>query len=180
MGDLGICPKCGNELKRKLGSRGAFIGCSGYPSCKYTKSAESNGLKDLTATYYTPWVNASSIGSARFCPNTVYLRAVGVQTNLKNKFAQNRGNFFHWRASRRRRACYIATYAFSEQHLIVESLRQWRDARLSQTLCGRIFIELYYLTSPILIFVLGRFPFFHKCAKKFVTWFHKNFVRGRS
>jgi len=35
------CPKCGKPLLSKLGRRGNFIACSGYPDCDFTKS--SNG-----------------------------------------------------------------------------------------------------------------------------------------
>lgn len=34
--DLDTCPKCGKPLKIKNGSRGEFIGCSDFPTCKYT------------------------------------------------------------------------------------------------------------------------------------------------
>ena len=30
------CPKCGRGLKERVGIFGKFLGCSGYPSCKYT------------------------------------------------------------------------------------------------------------------------------------------------
>ena len=32
-----ICPKCYNELVKRNGKYGKFIGCSNYPKCKYTK-----------------------------------------------------------------------------------------------------------------------------------------------
>lgn len=32
-----ICPKCGNKLVERFGKYGKFIGCSGYPKCKYIK-----------------------------------------------------------------------------------------------------------------------------------------------
>ncbi|MFN2581136.1 MAG: type I DNA topoisomerase [Candidatus Dormibacteria bacterium] len=32
---LGTCPECGKPLARKSGRRGSFVGCTGYPSCKY-------------------------------------------------------------------------------------------------------------------------------------------------
>jgi len=35
------CPKCGKPLLSKLGKRGNFVACSGYPDCDFTKS--SNG-----------------------------------------------------------------------------------------------------------------------------------------
>ena len=34
------CPKCGKQLTRKLGKRGFFIGCSGYPECDFTRNEE--------------------------------------------------------------------------------------------------------------------------------------------
>ena len=34
------CPKCGKQLTKKLGKRGFFIGCSGYPDCDYTRSED--------------------------------------------------------------------------------------------------------------------------------------------
>ncbi len=32
------CPKCGKPLSKRLGKRGSFIGCTGYPECDYTRS----------------------------------------------------------------------------------------------------------------------------------------------
>ena len=33
--DLGLCPDCGKPLVKRTSRYGAFIACSGYPSCKY-------------------------------------------------------------------------------------------------------------------------------------------------
>jgi DNA topoisomerase-1 len=33
--DLGVCPNCGRALARRSSRRGPFIGCTGYPNCKY-------------------------------------------------------------------------------------------------------------------------------------------------
>ncbi|HET7834064.1 MAG TPA: type I DNA topoisomerase [Gallionella sp.] len=41
------CPKCGKPLAKRLGKRGSFIGCTGYPECDFTRSlgeAEDEGL----------------------------------------------------------------------------------------------------------------------------------------
>lgn len=39
--DPRVCPKCGEgRLSIKLGKFGAFIGCSNYPDCKYTRALE--------------------------------------------------------------------------------------------------------------------------------------------
>ncbi|MGH7721678.1 MAG: type I DNA topoisomerase [Candidatus Dormibacteria bacterium] len=42
---LGACPDCGRPLARRSGRRGSFVGCTGYPSCKYIQpgSSQSGG-----------------------------------------------------------------------------------------------------------------------------------------
>ncbi len=43
-----ICPKCSNgELGLQLGKYGAFIGCSNYPECKYTKQIAKNEKNEV-------------------------------------------------------------------------------------------------------------------------------------
>jgi DNA topoisomerase-1 len=53
-GDPRACPSCGNgQLSLKLGKYGAFIGCSNYPDCNYTRvlspsgEAEAPGVREL-------------------------------------------------------------------------------------------------------------------------------------
>jgi DNA topoisomerase-1 len=36
------CPKCSKPLSVRLGKRGRFIGCTGYPECDYTRSLEED------------------------------------------------------------------------------------------------------------------------------------------
>src|SRR5690606_18897524 len=52
------CPKCGKPLSIRLGRRGRFIGCTGYPECDYTRSLE--GEKQETA--------APEVVEGRTCP----------------------------------------------------------------------------------------------------------------
>jgi hypothetical protein len=33
----GACPQCGGELRERKGKFGAFIGCTNYPDCRYTR-----------------------------------------------------------------------------------------------------------------------------------------------
>lgn len=44
------CPKCQKPLATRLGKRGKFIGCTGYPECDYTRNS------DGAPTTYTPEV----------------------------------------------------------------------------------------------------------------------------
>jgi DNA topoisomerase-1 len=32
-----LCPDCGRQLQKRVGRFGPFVGCSGYPDCKYIK-----------------------------------------------------------------------------------------------------------------------------------------------
>ncbi|HEY6019575.1 MAG TPA: type I DNA topoisomerase [Candidatus Paceibacterota bacterium] len=36
------CPKCGKPLAIRLGKRGSFIGCTGYPECDYTRNTSGD------------------------------------------------------------------------------------------------------------------------------------------
>lgn len=36
MGEYGICPNCGGELKKRDGKNGSFLGCSNFPKCKFS------------------------------------------------------------------------------------------------------------------------------------------------
>ena len=41
--NLGACPECGKPLGRKRGRRGTFVGCTGYPGCKYIQPGSTGG-----------------------------------------------------------------------------------------------------------------------------------------
>jgi DNA topoisomerase-1 len=51
------CPECGKQLVIRLGRRGRFIGCKGYPDCKYTRNLESEAEAEEPA-----------LVEGRFCP----------------------------------------------------------------------------------------------------------------
>ena len=45
-GDPRACPTCGSgQLSLKLGKFGAFIGCSNYPECRYTRQLATSGVE---------------------------------------------------------------------------------------------------------------------------------------
>ncbi len=46
-GDPRLCPSCGKgQLSLKLGKFGAFIGCSNYPECRFTRVLSPNGQEN--------------------------------------------------------------------------------------------------------------------------------------
>jgi DNA topoisomerase-1 len=38
-----VCPLCGKKLVKRLSKAGLFLGCSGYPECKYTRNLSATG-----------------------------------------------------------------------------------------------------------------------------------------
>lgn len=36
-----VCPECGQPLRQRTGKNGSFLGCSGYPDCRYTRPLET-------------------------------------------------------------------------------------------------------------------------------------------
>ena len=44
------CPQCGEPLLVRVGRRGKFIGCSGFPKCRFTRPIEGEGRPEPEAT----------------------------------------------------------------------------------------------------------------------------------
>src|SRR6056300_1548458 len=52
------CPKCSQPLFSRLGKRGKFIGCSGYPECDYTRNVnEENASNEPQIIYHDSALN---------------------------------------------------------------------------------------------------------------------------
>ncbi len=54
------CPKCGKQLSIRLGKRGRFVGCPGYPECDYTRSLDpdsDNSEPEIVADRKCPECN---------------------------------------------------------------------------------------------------------------------------
>ncbi|MGD0563625.1 MAG: type I DNA topoisomerase [Roseiarcus sp.] len=61
-GDPRQCPSCGKgQLSLKLGKFGAFIGCSNYPECKFTRVLSPNGQDGAGADGDRPGVRALGV-----------------------------------------------------------------------------------------------------------------------
>lgn len=69
--------------------------------------------------------------------------------------------------------CFIATYSFGENHSVTTELRTFRDTFLNQYNMGRSFIDLYYKTSPKLIYYFCLYP---RVGEKITTVFIRPFL----
>ncbi len=52
------CPRCGKPLATRLGRRGRFIGCTGYPDCDYTRNIDGE----------RPALTPAEVVEGRVCP----------------------------------------------------------------------------------------------------------------
>lgn len=67
-----------------------------------------------------------------------------------------------------KKGCFIATAVYgSYDSLEVVTLRQYRDNVLEESLCGRMFINIYYATSPTFVKWFGNSKWF-KTALRFI------------
>jgi len=63
--------------------------------------------------------------------------------------------------------CYIATSVYGSYDCPqVWTLRRYRDYNLSNTWCGRLFISIYYMISPILVKRFGKTTWFKQFWKR--------------
>lgn len=68
--------------------------------------------------------------------------------------------------------CYIATYTYGSYDCPeVWMLRRFRDDTLAENILGRLFIRIYYFTSPKLISIFGDSNWFRKLSYKLLNPF---------
>lgn len=81
------------------------------------------------------------------------------------------------------KGCYIATYAFGENHLVTNDLRVVKKDILSKTHLGLLFIDQYYSYSPRLIQLFERRPLLGKSVTflllKPLILIFRNVFKGR-
>ena len=69
-------------------------------------------------------------------------------------------------------SCYIATHCYgNENHPDVELFRLFRDKTLSRTKSGRIFVDIYYSMSPILLRLFHSSSLITVISRKFLAKF---------
>lgn len=73
-------------------------------------------------------------------------------------------------------SCYIATMAYGDyNHPQVIYLRQYRDKKLLPYVAGKLFVKLYYTTSPYLVPILKNSTYINRCIKMLLDyWILKN------
>ncbi len=80
------CPKCGKPLNLRLGKKGRFIGCSGYPECDYT--ANVDGEKNIVEAEVIPDRTCPQCGSALHIKLGRYGKFIGCSGYPNCKFME--------------------------------------------------------------------------------------------
>ena len=78
-----------------------------------------------------------------------------------------------------REFCYIATCVYGSYDCPeLWTLRRFRDFYLYEHFLGRLFIKVYYTTSPVLVKLFGNTRWFKTIWKKFLNKFVKKLNDG--
>jgi DNA topoisomerase-1 len=82
------CPKCGQQLTVRLGRRGRFIGCSGYPDCDYTRSLDDNKEDEEKDQQLVEGRECPKCGSALAVRQGRYGKFIGCTAYPKCKYLE--------------------------------------------------------------------------------------------
>jgi len=108
------------------------------------------------------WISASEVGRARFCAHALELKYSGAAVSASAEKARARGDAAHkqfntqMRNAERDSRCFIASQVYGFNDPRTEALRNWRDTVLMPTVAGRLFVKIYYASSPFLVKVCRR------------------------
>jgi DNA topoisomerase-1 len=80
------CPKCGKPLSIRLGRRGRFIGCTGFPECDYTRNLGED--KAPAATEQVEGRSCPNCGGALMIRHGPYGKFIGCSNYPKCKFIE--------------------------------------------------------------------------------------------
>jgi DNA topoisomerase-1 len=84
------CPKCGKPLTLRLGKRGRFVGCTGYPECDYTRNVTETAESQAAAP--PPEIlegrHCPKCGSGLVIKNGPYGKFIGCSAYPKCRFIE--------------------------------------------------------------------------------------------
>lgn len=88
---VGVCPECESDLIKRSGRYGEFIGCSGFPKCRFTKSLDENKgdnkTKSKTAVKKTKKATAKK-STGKTAVKKTTKKAAGKKTPVKKSNAK--------------------------------------------------------------------------------------------
>jgi DNA topoisomerase-1 len=83
------CPKCSKPLSIRLGKRGRFIGCTGYPECDYTRNLEEDRETSLQPAVVVEGRRCPTCDSELVIKQGKYGKFIGCSQYPKCKFIES-------------------------------------------------------------------------------------------
>ncbi len=83
------CPKCSKALSIRLGKRGRFIGCTGYPECDYTRNLEEDRETSLQPPEIVADRRCPTCDSELVIKQGKYSKFIGCSQYPKCKFSES-------------------------------------------------------------------------------------------
>jgi len=83
------CPKCSKPLSIRLGKRGRFIGCTGYPECDYTRNLTEDRETSLLAPEVVEGRRCPKCDSELVIKQGKYGKFIGCSSYPKCKFIES-------------------------------------------------------------------------------------------
>ena len=165
------------ELNKSQKIEDRLAGTKIWYCIKFLKCFESsgNGLDD--AQSYANYVkhNCSEAEKQTVVNKALDLGSEAEKTNVREFLLGDAIEFKHTKKSvskpqkfaPKKQGCYIATCVYgSYQDPNVCALRRYRDTYLANRIYGRLFIKIYYASSPIMVKVFGK----NKVFVSFFKW----------
>lgn len=84
-----VCPKCGKPVVIRLGKRGRFIACTGYPECDYTANVEGDEQAPAFVPEEVPDRVCPTCGGKLFLRQGKYGKFIGCSHYPKCKFIES-------------------------------------------------------------------------------------------
>jgi DNA topoisomerase-1 len=82
------CPKCGKPLTVRLGKRGKFVGCTGFPECDYTRNLNGEPQATVEEAATVEGRSCPKCGSALVIKSGPYGKFIGCSSYPKCKFIE--------------------------------------------------------------------------------------------
>lgn len=83
------CPKCDKPLSIRLGKRGRFIGCTGYPDCDYTRSVDEDAKEAKEEPQIVEGRECPKCGGALIIRRGKYGKFIGCSQYPTCKFIES-------------------------------------------------------------------------------------------
>lgn len=126
---------------------------------KISRIVSVDGITDTPVLSSPKQPKSAYTGNASIDRNYVnrrMRRTISSSAPSYSSYSSSNTEHYSGSSNQKSEGCYIATMAYGDyDHPQVLALRKYRDTILKQSVVGRLFIRIYYWTSPYLVKILS-------------------------